>query len=406
MIHYFTRITSLVLVFGFFISCSTLQSSNQESASTQSLTEEQINQEISSLDSNISDNPEQAGLYHEKGKLLTQLAKRQDIPSNRVSHYTKAQQALEKALQLYNDSTASAVEVKDLLNVTWSLEHNEGVKFFQGESDEKPDYEKAAAHFNNATIIIPDSANSYTMRARALYKNQQPEQAIDVLEKAHENISSPPVELLEQLAFLYLENDNPQKAVAIYEQAESFSDQNLNLLHGLSNAYINADSHQKAIDLLNQLIENEPENIIYAQTLATELFFVGKSQLDTVTTALEKGTTLEHTQFDNAVATIEKARKQFQLLAEENPGNIEIQERSANFYYNIASRYHNLLSMVDTEHQEQLEEKMTNYLSASIPLFEQLTSQKSQDKELWKQLYNVYSILRMDQEAKNAKANL
>ncbi len=68
--------------------------------------------------------------------------------------------------------------------------------------------------------------------------------------------------LLEQLAFLYLENDQPRKAIEIFEQAESFSDQNLNLLHGLSNAYINAGEHKKAVDLLYQLIESKPDRTL------------------------------------------------------------------------------------------------------------------------------------------------
>ncbi|MEL7835059.1 tetratricopeptide repeat protein [Fodinibius sp. Rm-B-1B1-1] len=395
-----------MLAFGFFISCSTLQSSNPQSASNKTLTEKELKQEVSSLESRISEAPDQPDLHFEKGKLLTELAKKQKLPTNRVTPYTNARQALEKALQLYNDSTEAADQVKDLLNVTWSLEHNEGVKFFQGESDQKPDYERASAHFNNATIIIPDSANSYTMRARALYKNQQSQKAIGVLEKAQKQIDSPPAELLEQLAFLYLENDDPHKAVAVYEEAESFSDQNLNLLHGLSNAYINAGKHQQAIVLLNQLIENEPQNIIYAQTLGTELFFVGKSQLDSIFTALENGTPLEETQFDSAVTTVEKAREQFELLAEENPENTDVQKRTANFYYNIASRYQNLIPLVADEHQEQLEEKMTNYLSASIPFFERLATQNQQDQKLWDQLYKIYSILGMDEEAQNAKANL
>lgn len=406
MIHHFTRIASFMLAFGFFISCSTLQSSNPTSSSSKTLTEKQIKQEISSLDSKITKTSNQPELYFQKGKLLTELAKKQEAPSNRFTPYTDARQALEKAHQLFNDSTEATDKVKDLLNLTWSLEHNEGVKSFQGDSDQKPNYSKASAHFNNATILIPDSANSYTMRARALYQNQQPQKAIETLEKAQETIGNPPAELLEQLAFLYLENDNPEKAVVIYEEAESFSDQNLNLLHGLSNAYINAGNHQKAIALLNQLIENEPQNIIYAQTLGTELFFVGKSQLDSIATALENGASLKETQFDSAVTTVEKARDQFELLAEENPKNADIQKQMGNFYYNIASRYQKLIPLVADEEQEQLEEKITNYLSASIPLFERLTNQNKQDKELWNQLYKIYSILGMDEEAQNAKTNL
>ncbi|PAU95853.1 hypothetical protein CK503_02000 [Aliifodinibius salipaludis] len=406
MISDFTRIASIVLAFGFFISCSTLQSSTQESATSENLSEQQIQQQINSLEKDISSNPGQADLYFQKGKLLTKLAQKKENPSERVSPYTNARQVLNRASELYGDDTDLQNKVSDLLNITWSLEHNQGVKMLQEENVEQPNYDKAAAHFNNATIVIPDSAISYTMQARALYKNQQPKKAINTLERAHGKIDNPPTRLLEQLAYLYLENDDPQKAVGIYEQAESFSNRNLNLLHGLSNAYINAGEHQKAVKLLEQLIENEPENIIYGQSLATELYFLGKSSLNSVATALKDGNSLDDTAFDSADSLITKAEEQFNQISEANPGNSEVQERTATFYYNSASQYQKLVPLVSDIHQEQLQEKIKQYLSASIPLFENLIEQDQQNKEIWKKLFQAYSILGMEQEAENAKDNL
>ena len=198
MIHSYTRIASLVLAFGFFISCSTLQSSTQQSATTEKLSEQQIQQQIRSLDENISSNPEKADLYFKKGKLLTKLAQKKEDPTERVSPYTNARHVLNRAVNLY-DNTAdseSKDKVSDLLNVTWSLEHNQGVKLLQADNVDKPNYEAAIAHFNNATVIIPDSAVSYTMKARTLYKNQQQKEAIETLEAARNNIETPPALLL------------------------------------------------------------------------------------------------------------------------------------------------------------------------------------------------------------------
>ncbi len=406
MIHDFTRIASFVLAFGFFISCSTIQSSTQNSSSSDNLSEKQIQQQINTLDKNIASNPEQADLYFQKGKLLTQLAQKKDAPSNRVSPYSDARTSLDRAADLFNNSTDSVDKVSDLLNITWSLEHNQGVKLLQGKDANQQDYKEAAAHFNNATVVLPDSAISYTMKARALYKNQQPNKAINTLEDAQRQISNPPTILLEQLAYLYLENNNPEKAIAVYEQAESFSDKNLNLLHGLSNAYINAGEHQKAIELLEQLIENEPQNIIYGQSLATELYFAGKSQLDSTASHLEKGKALESTNYNNADSLFARAGKQFEQVSDANPGNLEIQKRTATFYYNTASQYQKLLPVISDKHRKQLQKKIKEYLSASIPLLETLTEQEPQNKQTWKKLFQAYSILGMEQEAKNAKANL
>ena len=408
MIHYYTRIASFVLAFGFFISCSTLEPSNQESATSENLSEQQIQQQIKSLDENISSSPEQANLYVQKGKLLTKLAQKKDDPSERVSPYKNAREVLNRAANLY-DNTAdseSKNKISDLLNVTWSLEHNQGVKLLQGESADKPNYEGAIAHFNNATVIIPDSAVSYTMKARTLYKNQQQKEAIETLETARENIENPPALLLEKLAFLYLENNNPQKAIGIYEQAESFSNRNLNLLHGLSNAYINAGEHQKAIELLEQLIKDEPQNIVYGQSLATELYFLGKSKIDAVASALKRGQSIDNTAFDSVNTLFSEAEEQFSKVSDANPSNLEIKERAATFYYNIASQYQKLTPLVSEDYDEQLQEKIKRYLSASIPLFENLVDRDQKNREVWKKLFQAYSILDMEQEAENAKANL
>lgn len=407
MIHFYTRIASFLLAFGFFISCSTLQSSNHSNDAPDELPQQQLSGQITLLEQKIDSSPDNPDLHFQKGKLLTKLAQKYDDPSDRSSHYLEARHALTKASALYGDSNKSGYEkVNDQLNITWSIEHNQGIKLMQAESAGKPDYNKAAAHFDNATLIIPDSAISYTMEARSLYKDQQQQKAIETLEDARKKISNPPVLLLEQLAFLYLENDKPQKAVAVYEQAESFSDQNLNLLHGLSNAYINAGNHDKAIRLLTQLITNEPENIIYGQSLATEYYFLAKKEMDSVINKLaNKDADLEDTKFSIADSLLKQAEKQFIRINQGNSGNKELTERFAKFYLNSASKYQQLLPYLRSNNKKEIESQITQFLSSSIPLLETLTEQNSGDSEIWRHLYRAYSILGMEREAKSAKAN-
>lgn len=406
MIHSFTRIASFVLAFGFFISCSSLQSSTENSDSP-TLSERQLKQQIDSLDKQISSNPNSADLHYQRGSLLTKLAQKQSNPTQRTSPYTEAYQALTKATDLYTDSSNPESEkVQELLKVTWSIEHNQGVKILQSDGTNTPNYKDAAAHFHNATIVIPDSAISYRMQARAFYKDQQPDQAISVLEKARQNVDGTPPTILEQLAFLYLENDQPQKAVTIYEEAESFSDQNLNLLHGLSNAYINAGEHQKAVELLEQLIESKPENIIYGQTLATELYFIADQHLKTVDSNLRAGNKLGDTKFGVADSLLNRSEGQFQKILDANPEDQNLKESVARFYHNAASKYQQLLPFIDQVNKQQLEDKIKNYLSSSIPLLEQLAEKDPDNKRIWHNLYQAYSYLGMESEARKAKSNL
>lgn len=405
MINQLTRIASLVLAFGFFIACSTTQNTSQISTDS---TEKEIRQKLSALDEQINTGEDTPDLYFQKGSLLTKLAKKQEDPAQRSGLYADAYMALTQAAELYEETSgANSEKVEELLNVTWSNEHNQGVQILQRDTtNARPDYNRAAAHFRNATIIIPDSAISYKMGARAHYKNKQPQKAIDVLENARQNVHSIPSPLLEQLAFLYLEKGNPKKAVEIYEQAESFSNRNLNLLHGLANAYINTEQHQKAIELLQQLSAKKPENVIYGESLATELYFLATKKLDVITTNLRQGKQVDNTLFTEVDSLLLRAEDQFKKILDKNSRDRQLKLSFAKFYQNSASKYQQLLPFINEQREGKIRDKINNYISNSIPLFEQLVAKESNDEQLWQNLYQAYSYLGMKEKAQKAKSNL
>jgi predicted Zn-dependent protease len=408
MIHLFTRIASLTLAFGFFISCSTLQSSDQDNQASRDLSEKEIQQQLDSLNAEIDSGKNVPNLYYQKGFLLTKIAQTQDEPAQRTGFYTEAYQALTQAADLYKNTPGiNSEKAEELLNVTWSNEHNQGVQILQSDTSKKnPDYTRAAAHFKNATIVIPDSAISYKMGARAYYKNKQPQKAIDVLQNARQNISNIPASFLEQLAFLYLENDQQQKAVEIYEQAESFSDQNLNLLHGLANAYINTGQHQKAVELLEQLSTNEPENVIYGQSLAMELYFTAAEKLETITSNLRQGNQVGKNLLSEVDSLLLRAEDQFKRILDKKPKDQDLKLSFGTFYQNSASKYQKLLPFVEQQQKNKLDKKVNQYIFSSIPLFEQLAEEKPDNQQIWHNLYQAYSYLGMEEKAQKAKSNL
>lgn len=402
MIHSITRITSLVLVFGFFIGCSTLKNTNEQEANR--LSEGQLQQRLDSLNT-LLEKQKSPQLFYEKGRYLTELALKKEHPGRRPPIYINARQALNKSIELATEPE-EAKRARELLKVTWSHEHNEGVRIIQQDSSvTTPNYKRAAAHFNNATVVIPDSSISYEMAARVYYKNQQNQKAINVLEEAESTINQPPTSLLEQLAFLYLETDQIQKAIETYERAEPFSNQNLNLLHGLSNAYITAGEHHKAAELLQTLIESKPDNVIYRQSLANELYFIAKDMLDEVSAELQDGASLEETAFDSAEALLSQSENQYKKILQDNHQDSVTQQHFAQFYHNSAAEYQQLLSNVDNEQAAKLSKKIEHFLSSSIPLLEQLAEQQPENKQIWRNLYQAYSYLGMKEKAQQAKTN-
>lgn len=408
MNHFITRIASFVLAFGFFISCSTLSTSNNDSDPSDDLSAAQLQQRIDSVDKQIAEGPNNPGLFYQKGFYLTELAQKRN-PAERTTFYSDAHAALMKAADLYSNSTNTSEKEKaqELLKVTWSNEHNQGVQIMQDDTvTESPNYLRAATHFNNATVIIPDSSISYKMEARAHYKNQNKEKAIEVLELARKNIAQPPLPMLEQLAFLYLETDQPQQAVGVYEQANSFSDQNLNLLHGLSNAYISAGQHQEAIELLQVLIENEPENIIYGQSLATELYQAATDEIESIISDLQNGDVVDEESLNSADSLFQRAENEFERISNEYPDDVDLKRSFAQFYQNSAAKYQKLLPHVEQQNEQQISSKIVQYLSSSIPLFEQLAEQQPNEQGIWQNLYQAYTYLGMTEKAEEAKTNL
>lgn len=403
----FTRIVILFsgITFGFFIGCSTVSTSSKEPVKEESLTRQELEAELKKLNDQLDAGTNNADIYYDKGYLLSQYAQKTVKPDERTPIYRDMHSALKKAETQYNNANipSGKQKVDELLKISWSAEHNLGVQIMQSDSTlDGKDYEKAASHFNNATVLLPDTAISYKMEARAHYQNHKPEQSIATLEKAARQIENLPAEMMEQLAFLYLETNQPQKAVSVYEKAESFSSDNLNIIHGLANAYISAQKHKKAIDLLEGLVDEMPANVIYAEALGTEYFYLAGRELNSVKEADAKDDKAELlTQADSLFG---KAEAQFRRASSENSENAELLQAFARFYQNTAAKYQSILSEVNEEQQEQVKAKITDYLGSSIPLFEKLVQQNSDSSEYWSNLYRAYSYLGMEEKAEEAKS--
>ncbi|NGP75890.1 tetratricopeptide repeat protein [Balneolaceae bacterium YR4-1] len=410
MIITFTRMVLplLGITFGFFIGCSTLSPSTQKPVNPDDLSKQELRVEINSIDQQISSGSADADLYYQKGYLLSQYALKLEKPSDRTATYEDLQNSLQQAERLFNEANlpSGKQKVDELLKVTWSSEHNMGVQIMQSDSTlEEADLEEAAVHFKNATRVLPDTAISYKMEARAYYKNGKNREALQALEEAKQEIDSLPAEMLEQLAYLYLETGQPSKAVQIYEEAETaFTSGNLNVIHGLANAYISSNDHVKAVSLLNELVENEPDNIIYAQTLATEYYRLGSSKLSELTR--RSNSNLSNRELlEDADSLFTRARRQLESSISGETGNQELQEALVSFYQNAASKYQSVLPEVTESEKTEIREIIRDYLSSSIPVYEELVEEyPDASRNYWKNLYEAYSYLGMSEKAEEAKS--
>ncbi|MFH5883201.1 tetratricopeptide repeat protein [Halalkalibaculum sp. DA3122] len=411
---YFTRMVIPVIgiAFGFFIGtgCSTLAPQNS-TETERTAADRDLQKRLARIDSQIADNPENAEAYFQKGEVLSSLAQRQTPPEKRADYYRQMQQALAEAGILHqNEGNPQGKEtVDELLQVSWSFEHNQGVEILQTDSTlSSTDFNTAAAHFNNAIIIIPDSAISYRMKARALYRDHQTGQAIQTLEAARRQIDRLPGSYLEQLAYLYLENSQHQQAVELYEEAEAFSDDNLNLLHGLANAYITSNRHRSAAQLLARLVENEPENIIYLESYGTELYKLAMQQLDSLRSRdIQDSQAIQQVKA-RSDTLMQRAQNQFKKTLQLDPENPEFKQQLAHSYKNYAAKLSQVQPLFPEEYQETISDQIESNLTNAVTLYEELVEQQPDQAGFWESLYQAYSYLGMEDQANEAKvkANL
>ena len=322
-------------------------------------------------------------------------------------YYSDMETALARAKSIYRSESEIEREkkVNEMLRTSWSFEHNRGVEILQTDSTLTENaYNLAASHFNNAIIIIPDSVVSYKMKAQAHYRNHQVGQAIATLESAYSRIDRLPSGMLEQLAFLYLEQDRGEKAVELYEKAESFSDDNLNLIHGLANAYITSGRHELAVDLLRVMVQNEPENIIYLQSYGNELYKLGIQKYKSIRSLDSNDTVAVQRVSAQADTLLKRAQEQYTKALDLNADNQELRRLLATYHQNYAVQLQRTLSRFPDEEQRAIERRIETHLTDAIKLFEQLVEESPNRNQYWRHLYQAYSYLGMQQKANEAKA--
>ena len=110
MINHLTRIASLVLAFGFFISCSTLQPNQQAEKSTEELSTSELRSNVAAIDEKLENSNQNPELYYRKGELLTKMARKQSDPAQRTALYDRARQSLSQAADLYDGTPQEGAE--------------------------------------------------------------------------------------------------------------------------------------------------------------------------------------------------------------------------------------------------------------------------------------------------------
>lgn len=373
-ISHFTRLTGLLLVAGFFFSCSSSKVSVDDLIANNN-----YQQAVQEIDKQLQENPNQPALLIQKGELNAIRAGQTD-PEVRTELYSNADDDFEKAVEAGATNAQQAV-IDSLRQQYWKDEHNAGVRISDNEEIDHR-YQRAAIHFQNALILQKNAICSYKNLSIAQFNLGNLDEATHTLEQALQYVTDAPADIFENLGYLYLEKGEAQKAAHFYEQANKNITDDTNLAFGLINAYIANKNSEKAAKLLEDIIQKYPNNANFRNVYGTQLYQIASQKMDDLKTAYTNNNSARVQQIlAEAKEAGEEAETQLVEAFKKDSSNTDYLESLAVFYNNLSSKYLALLPVAFTDNVIDHEEKAYRLIDSAITYYKKLTDINPNNEE-------------------------
>ncbi len=388
--------TSVLLVFGIFftLSCSTLSLTNE---SAESLYERgQYNKALSSVNKSIEENPDDSEEKILKAKILRAVALEKHNPSDRKVYYQNLRDVVDEVQFTTGNyrTTTDSILVK-----AWSYEQSEGVRQLQEDVSDTYDanFDRIISHFENASVIIPDSLITYSLKATTYYRHGDTQKAISTIEEAESNGVTLSPQIRERVAFLYLESGNLTKSISIYTDLVNQFPDIQDYRHGLVNALILDENHEESVAYLNELLEKYPTRTEYIEALATERFYKVSQEINITLTDIDAPLTSD--KFETLISELSEIGSLFQRIESDRPTRESHQFRVASFYNKSAKMLLALQEKSEEELAAEIAAHAKEFFEFSLPYWQQLTESNPENRDYFQKLYEAYTQLEMQDEA-------
>lgn len=244
---------------------------------------------LENVEKALERNPQNPEAYELKGRIILDiLANQQDLePEARRDTVRAMVAAFQKAIELDPKLEEGII---NQLRFAYVREFQNGINAFNRGSEDSTYYLWAAAYFESATIIQPDSAGAYVNQAFSLLNAGKRAEAIPPLETAiSKGEASKDTYLI--LADLYRVQQQPEKALEILEKARQRYPDDPDIESQLLNAYVQAGKVEEAMNMYKEAVEKEPDNKLYQYNYGSLLLEAGR--YDEAITHLKKATELD-----------------------------------------------------------------------------------------------------------------
>lgn len=268
-------------------------------------------QALVSVDSALGRTPQNADVYMLKARILEQKASDSTAVSGPQEHVELVRQAREAREEALSINPGLRSDVQSRRQLAYIQEMQKGADAFNRgrQSQNQQAFEEAAAYFNAANIIMPDSANAHLNEAYALINMGDQPAAIPPMEQYIETADSVDAQQYTLLGQLYLTNDRAQDAIDLLTDASQQFPQNSDLQSLLLNAYQQTGQTQEAIRLYRSQVEQNPQNALYRYNLGSLLLNTQQydEAIDQLTQAVDIAPDNSNAQYNLGAAYVNKA---------------------------------------------------------------------------------------------------
>lgn len=429
------RYTPILLIFiflGFLWSCETTDPLVNEVQI--SLFTGDYEAALETVDNALEINPDNYIAHYYKGVVLSSQAYEMEPAASRKEVYAEARTSLERARELMEaqeETPAELEELEETIVSYWADEYNMGVNYQNDDSlfNATPEpYQLSLAHLENAVTINPDSAMTYQVISSTHFQLNNVQEAISTYETAIDMLDNPEVSDYEYLTSLYLYDNQYDKAIEMSQRALDDYEGNSIFVQFLADAYIQSGERDKAIELVESLIEEEPDNAQYRRVLGTQIYqsvealtedlgelyeeqFELRRQSNSQSGSEQEATLAELEQLENEIDAREAEIDELTDISIREMKEVvrmEPDSEDANFILGIIyqNRAANLFdrrnNTNDNAESNQYDEMARNVLDQARTHYEKAAEINPDNPENWQSLFQVYTILNMEEEAEEA----
>ena len=389
---------------------------------------------LETVNNAIEINPDNYIAHYYKGVVLSSQAYEMEPASARKDVYAQARESLERARELMEAQEETPDELEELNETIvsyWADEYNMAVNYQNDDSlfNATPEpYQVSLDHLENAVTINPDSAMTYQVISSTHFQLNNVDQAITTYETAMDMLEEPAESDYEYLISLYLYDNRYDKAIDLSEEALDNYEGNSVFVQFLADAYIQSGERDKAIELVEGLIRDEPDNPQYRRVLGTQVY----QSVEALTSELsdlyeelfelrrqassQSGNAQESTQaqLQQLETEIDRREAEIDELTDisiremEEVVRMEPESEDANFILGIiyqnraANLFERRNNTNDNAESNRYDAMAREVLDEARTYYERAAEINPDNPDNWQSLFQVYTILNMEEEAEEA----